>query len=439
MSTQSSEWIAAARVLRRVGFGASGVDVDSTVAVGDAATYVDKLLSNDFQRDRGVLATPMPDLVTPQFVGKKTSEEAYNRYNEQLSEQRQELTYWWLRRMAAAENPAREKLTLIWHNHFATGGTKVRIARLMAQQNEKLRHLCLGDFRTLALSMLTDAAMIAWLDGRENIARSPNENLAREFMELFTLGHGAGYSEMDVREGARALTGWTILRNGVAELQSEHHDQSKKTVLGITGNLDAAGFCDAVLAQKSSPRFVAGRLWQQLASDAPPSRTTIERLLRAYGPDRDLHALTRAILTDDSFLRNRSTVVVSPVEWLVGLLRAIGVTLEGPDLVKSAVKTLKSLGQVPLFPADVGGWPRGGAWLSTSSSVIRLRAASRFVGHGDISIVAESHADDRIDAVGFLIGVGTWSDRTANALKPLRHNPDSLVAAAVNTPEYLTS
>ncbi len=129
-----------------------------------------------------------------------------------------ELSGWWLRRMVAVGQPLHEKLTLLWHNHFATSAQKVRAASHMAAQNQKLRTGSLGDFRSLAYSMLTDAAMLRWLDGQTNTAKAPNENLAREFMELFTLGHGNGYTEDDVREGARALTGWVIRRRPPADL-----------------------------------------------------------------------------------------------------------------------------------------------------------------------------------------------------------------------------
>ena len=142
----------------------------------------------------------------------------------------------------------------------------------MGEQNRKLRRYMLGDFRDLAYAMLTDAAMLWWLDGRDNIAASPNENLSREFMELFALGHANGYSETDVREGARALTGWKTTPDAATSVVDARHDVRSKTVLGVTGNLDAAAYCDAVLAQPRSAAYVAGRLWQQLASDTRPLR-----------------------------------------------------------------------------------------------------------------------------------------------------------------------
>ncbi|OHV05060.1 DUF1800 domain-containing protein [Mycobacterium talmoniae] len=438
MATQSDRWIATARALRRAGFGVTGPQVDA-VAAQDWSAYVDAALDLDPDADPGAQATPMPTLPAPHAPGKGPSTEQRKQYNRQLSEQMAALSAWWLRRMAAVDQPIHEKLTLLWHNHFATSAQKVRVADFMAAQNQKLRTLALGDFRTLAYAMLTDAAMLRWLDGQSNTAKAANENLAREFMELFALGHGNGYTEADVRAGARALTGWVIKADGDTVLAPKRHDDTAKTLLGSTGDFDAVGFCDTVLAQPKSPAYVAGRLWQQLASDDAPSAAALDRMLAAYGPGRDLRALTAAILTDTEFLGARGAVVDTPVEWLVGVIRALRVPLDHPKRIKMVDATLTALGQRPFYPPNVGGWPRGQVWLSTASAGERLRAAGNLARAGDLSGVEDTGAGDRIDAVGYLIGVGAWSDRTVAALKPLARQPVRLVAAAVNTPEYLTS
>ncbi|HUO36698.1 MAG TPA: DUF1800 domain-containing protein, partial [Mycobacterium sp.] len=363
----------------------------------------------------------------------------HREYNQRLIQQMSELSDWWLQRMAVVQQPVHEKLTLLWHNHFATSARKVRVAAWMAAQNQKLRTLKLGDFHQLAYAMLTDAAMLRWLDGQLNTAKAANENLAREFMELFALGHGNGYTEDDVRNGARALTGWTIRPDGQTTLVPKRHDSGTKTVLGVTGDLDAAGFCQAVLAQPNSARFVATRLWQQLASDTPPPDATLDRLVGAYGPSRDLAALTKAILTDPQFTDNPAAVVNTPAEWLIGVVRTLRVPVSTPSLLKAIGMALKLLGQQPFYPPDVGGWPRGQAWLSTASAGVRMQAADKLAQAGDLSTLEEASPADRIDAVGYLIGVGSWSGRTVAALKPLVRAPTQLVAVAVNTPEYLTS
>jgi uncharacterized protein (DUF1800 family) len=435
---QSTGWVAAARVLRRTGFGVTGPEVDAQ-ASRDWPAYVDAMLSANPDADPGAVATPMPALQSLRAPGKGATPAARKEFGRRLSEQESVLSGWWLSRMAAAQQPFHEKLTLLWHNHFATSAQKVRVAAHMAAQNQKLRTQSLGDFRTLAYSMLTDAAMLRWLDGQSSTAKAPNENLAREFMELFALGHGNGYTEDDVRAGARALTGWVIGADGRASMIPKRHDAGAKTLFGRSANLDAAGFCDAVLTQPKSAQYVAGRLWQQLASDEPPSPQTLDRLVAAYGPGRDLRALTRAILTADEFTGGRAAVVNTPVEWLVGVIRALRVPMNDPKERKMAEGTLRALGQRPFYPPSVGGWPHGQVWLSTASAEARLRAAARLARSGDLSTVEDAAPGDRIDAVGYLIGVGAWTDRSAEALEPLVGKPAQLVAAAVNTPEYLTS
>ena len=434
MAGQSTQWVATARVLRRAGFGVTGPEVDAAVTRPWPA-YVDAMLAADPDADPGAAAAPMPSLAEPRPVGKRATQGARKQYNQQLSEQQGVLSDWWLRRMTTVDQPIHEKLTLLWHNHFATSAEKVRSAAHMAAQNQKLRTLALGDFGNLAYTMLTDAAMLRWLDGQSNTAKAPNENLAREFMELFALGHGNGYTEEDVRDGARALTGWVIGADGRTSMIPKRHDGSAKTLFGLTRNFDAAEFCDTVLAQPKSAEYVAGRLWQQLASDDPPSPQALGRIVSAYGTGRDLRALTQAILTDEEFTGGRATVVNTPIEWLVGVIRALRVPAQ-PKMVHA---TLRTLGQRPFYPPSVGGWPSGQVWLSTASAGARLHAAIQLAHAGDLSSIESVAAGDRIDAVGYLIGVGAWSDRTVEALKPLLHQPPQLVAAAVNTPEYLTS
>jgi uncharacterized protein (DUF1800 family) len=436
MAGQSTQWVATARMLRRAGFGVTGPEVDA-VLTRDWPSYVDAILGANPDADSG--APPMPSLAAPRAPGKSATPAARKQYNQQLSEQQGVLSDWWLRRMATVGQPVHEKLTLLWHNHFATSAQKVRVATHMAAQNQKLRTLSLGDFRTLAYTMLTDAAMLRWLDGQTSTAKAPNENLAREFMELFALGHGNGYTENDVRNGARALTGWVIGANGGTSMIPKRHDGTAKTLFGLTRNFDAAGFCDTVLAQPKSAEYVAGRLWRQLASDDPPSPQALDRLVSAYGPGRNLRGLTRAILTDNEFTGSRATVVNTPVEWLVGVIRALRVPLDQPARLKMVDSTLRTLGQRPFYPPSVGGWPSGQVWLSTASAGTRLNSATQLAHAGDLSSIESSAPGERIDAVGYLIGVGAWSDRTAKALQPLVRQPPQLVAAAVNTPEYLTS
>ncbi len=438
MAGQSDGWITTARLLRRAGFGVTGAEVDA-VAKKNWTDYVDSALRADPEADPGAVATPMPSLPDGHRPPKGASAQVRKEFRRELFGLMSGLSQWWLHRMVAVEQPVHEKLTLLWHNHFATSAKKVIFPAQMASQNQKLRSLSLGDFRTLAYAMLTDAAMLHWLDGDKNTVNANNENLAREFMELFALGHGNGYTEDDVRAGARALTGWVARPGAKTVLVTHRQDRTAKTLFGIISDFDASGFCDVVLSQPKSASYVAARLWRQLASDTPASPELLDRLVTAYGPGRDLHALTRAILTDDEFVHARAGIVNTPVEWLVGTMRSLRVPAGRPARITMADDTLKALGQRPFYPPDVGGWPYGRAWMSTASADVRMRAATQLARAGDLSTVEDASGNDRIDAVGYLIGIGAWSDRTVAALKPLLRRPVQLVAAAVNTPEYLTS
>ncbi len=425
-------------MLRRAGFGASGPQIDAVVGQ-DWSVYLDKALNMDPDSDPGALATPIPAPVTPPIPPDSAPLPVRTEFIKVLSGQMLDLGAWWTRRMAAVQEPIHEKLTLVWHNHFATSAEKVLAAELMAAQNQKLRTLKLGDFRELAYAMLIDAAMALWLDAVRNTKAAPNENLSREFMELFTLGHNNGYTEADVKEGARALTGRYVIPGAQTVIAPENHDTAAKTVFGVTGNHDDTAFCDIVHSQPGSPGFVAGKLWRLLASDTPAPPDVVDRLVAAYGPNRDLKALTKAVFLDPAFTASAGSMVTQPIEWLVGMLRSLAVPLGSPDAVAGTNVVLTVMGQRPFFPYDVGGWPRGQVWLSSTSTAARVWAADKFVPMGDLSVVQEAGPTDRVDAAGYLLGIGAWSDSTAAALKPLHDNPVRLVAAAVNTPEYLTS
>jgi uncharacterized protein (DUF1800 family) len=435
MGSQSAQWMRSARVLRRAGFGATGPEID---AVTDPTAYLNAALASDPEADPGARATPMPQFTPPAPTGKNASVTDRKKHNAEINAQQDALTVWWLRRMAAVQVPVREKLTLLWHNHFATSAQKVRSAVQMAAQNRTLRTLGAGDFSALAYAMLTDPAMLRWLDGQTNTAKAPNENLSREFMELFALGHGNGYTETDVREGARALTGW-VIKDEAAVFDPKRHDSGTKTLLGVTGPLGTREYCDVVLSRPQSAGFVAGRMWQQLASDDPPSAAALGRLTAAYGPGRNLAALITAILSDPEFIGAQNTVVHAPVEWLIGAVRAFRVPLAADADARHVVYLLRSLGQLPFYPPNVGGWSGGQSWMSTAAAQIRRNAITGLLKKADLSPISDAGASDRIDAAGHLLGIGAWSDRSAKVLSTAAANPDRLAAIAVNTPEYLTS
>jgi uncharacterized protein (DUF1800 family) len=356
--------------------------------------------------------------------------------------------------MSAVTQPLAERMAWFWHGHFATSIQKVLFAKLMYDQNDTFRRAGRGDFRDLAQAMIIDPAMLIWLDGQANRIAHPNENLAREFMELFTLGVG-NYTEDDVRAAAHALTGWHIdYTTDQPVFDPAAHDSNTWTVLGRTGTLDAAGFVDLLLAQAACPRHIVSRLWTRFVGQNPPDASTTDRLVAAYGPGRDLTALLRAIATSPAFADPGSVLVKEPVLWLVGALRALNVTAStaaqqpialgstptpATDPTSVTLGWTRALGQVPFAPPNVGGWPAGSPWLTTSTALSRLRVGQELAQHGDISAVTEAAPTERVDAVAALLGLGGFTDRTASALRPLADRPEQLVAAALACPEYAVS
>ncbi|HEV2634793.1 MAG TPA: DUF1800 domain-containing protein [Actinocrinis sp.] len=428
------------QLLRRSGFGASGAEIDAAVADGYQAT-VDGLFAP--VTDPGADATPAPTgLVDPTPTG--TSAAAKKAANQQRTAQGYDLLAWWIARMTAARRPWAEKRTFFWHGHFATAISKVRSAPMMLAQNQTMRQLGGGDFHTLMRAMFTDPAMMVWLDAEGNTAKAPNENLARESMELFALGVG-NYTENDVRAAALALTGWKLDRLGAtAVFEPRAHAPGPETILGKSADYDVDSFTDLLLAQPANARFVAARMWFRLGSSAPIPADTLGRLVSAYGPQWDLAALARAVFTDPRFTSGSTTdtryaLVKQPTEYVVGTLRALRITppASGADK-KSAIlrSALNGLGQMPFDPPNVGGWPSGQFWLTTAAIQSRITFADWAVQNGDISAVSDAAASARIDAAAHLLGVDAFSDRTRSALSDVAADPRQLVTLALLSPEY---
>lgn len=428
-----SERAAVRRLHDRLGFGPRAGDLDR----GFAETR-DRLLGGG--PDAGAAATPMPDPgPPPDKPGKSADQAAKQQARKAVQAQATQAVGWWLDRMVAADLASVERLTWFWHGHFATGEQKVRSPRLMLAQNQTQREHALGSFTDLARAMVVDPAMLLWLDGNSNKAGKPNENLSREFMELFTLGIGH-YTEDDVREAARALTGWTAKRDATgAQLVAKRHDDGVKRILGTSADFDAESFVDLVLGRPESAPFVVGRLWSRLVSTTPPQPDTLSRLVAAYGSRRDIGALLRAITGEAAFHDSGTSLVKQPVEWLAGLLRALGVRPGKLDekTRDQLLAALRGMGQVPFQPPSVGGWAAGGAWLTTSAGVARLHAAQLVAAHADLGVVAK--AQDKIAAIGDLLGVDAWSDRTRTALAGVAGDARQLSTVAACAPEYVVS
>jgi hypothetical protein len=349
----------AAHLLRRAGFGASRADLLHADRLGHQGT-LDWLL-------RG---SPGADEVreTLNDVGRVAADAGID-----------ELRAWWLYAMLHGRHPLREKLTLFWHNHFATSDDKVQSPALMFRQNALLREHALGKFGPFLLAMSKDPAMLVWLDSNRNVKGKPNENYARELMELFSLGVG-NYSEQDIREAARAFTGWHTDGAGFT-FEARFHDAGRKTVLGQTGAFDGGDVVRIVLAQPAAAGFLVRKLYHFLISEtAEPPAALLEPLCESFRKsDYDIAALVRTMLASRHFysahaFRQR---VKGPVEYVLGAVQAVYLRLGEKDAdyrplpTKVLVGRLAAMGQKLFAPPNVKGWPGGTAWLNTSTVLER--------------------------------------------------------------------
>jgi uncharacterized protein (DUF1800 family) len=225
--------------------------------------------------------------------------------------------------MLATRSPLTERMTLFWHNHFVSSQQKVRYTRLMYEQNVLLRRHAVGNFGELLHAVSKDPAMVIYLDSASNRKGKPNENFAREVMELFTLGEG-NYSEQDIKEAARAFTGWSVdPDSGEFMFRRPAHDDGVKTVLGRSGNFDGDAVLDILLAQPQTAEFIVSKLWREFVSPAPDAME-VKRIARMFRDNRyNIKVALRALLTADAFYapQNRAVLIKSPVELIVGTLR----------------------------------------------------------------------------------------------------------------------
>lgn len=271
----------------------------------------------------------------------------------------------WLYRMLHTQHPLLEKMTLFWHGHFATGNEKVENAGLMHRQHSLLRQHALGDFKQLAHGIAKDPAMLIYLDSESNRKSHPNENFARELMELFVLGEG-NYTENDVRELARCFTGWELRRDRF-RFNRYQYDRGEKTVLSQSGEFTGEQGVDIVLRSEAGPRFVVRKLLRFfVAEEAELADDLIEPLAKQLREaDWDVSSVMRTILASRMFYSDQSIGrrVRSPVELVVGLLSS----LDGSANVSELGKGLGQIGQSLFFPPNVKGWDGGRTWINSST------------------------------------------------------------------------
>jgi uncharacterized protein (DUF1800 family) len=326
---------------------------------------------------------------------------------------------WWLERMIETPRPLEEKMTLFWHGHFATSYRTIENSYHMYLQNQFLRANALGSFADLLSGIIRDPAMLAYLDNNDSRVGQPNENLARELMELFSLGVG-NYGENDIKEGARALTGYSF-NDDTFRFNHNNHDKGSKTILGRSGNLDGDGFVETILAQPACAHFVAAKIYDFFAlhtsAIADADTLAVRRVVQALETKLrvskyELKPVLRKLFLSRHFyhptiVRNR---IKSPTELVVGAVRSLNTPVRDMGVLLQAMDLM---GQNLLYPPSVKGWDGGRSWINTSTIFVRQNALT-FLLTGRLPIGYDGNArDDRYDPAQLLDSADMRTPRLA--------------------------
>ena len=377
----------ARHLLSRATFGATPAEIRAVEAM-DYGTAVDRLLAT--WHPHALTAAPswinegpaqlrrMQQEAQAEAKEKKGVDGKPLKITRPVQEQARELRNWWVEEMLVTDQPLVERMTLFWHNHFTSSLAKVQFVPALYRQNELFRREALGNFARLLKAVARDPAMLLYLDGVRSVARQPNENFARELLELFTLGEGH-YSEADIKNAARAFTGWSIERDtGSFVNHVQQHDGGEKAFLGQTGHFDGDDIVAILLRQPRTAELVCEKLWREFVS-LTPDAAEIRRLaaiLRSGG--YEMKPVLRAMFLSPAFRDsgNRGTLIKSPVDLVVGSVHLLGLPV--PEKTQ-LVRMMQGLGQVPFDPPNVKGWAGGESWITTYTLLLRQQFLRRMI------------------------------------------------------------
>jgi uncharacterized protein (DUF1800 family) len=375
----------ARHLLSRTSFGVTPAEIRTLEAV-DYSVAVDRLLANT----RREAMTPAPEWLgigPAELQRRQQAAEAERKKGidgknlavvRPVQEQGRELKNWWVEEMIATDQPLVERMTLFWHGHFTSSLMKVRYPGALFRQNALFRREALGNYATLLKAVARDPAMLIYLDGRGSVARQPNENFARELLELFTLGEGR-YSEADIKAAARAFTGWSVDREtGQFVEHPRQHDDSQKTFLGRSGRFGGDEILTILLAQPRTAEMIVEKLWREFVS-LRPDTAEVKRLAAGFREGGyEIKPLMRALFLSPAFRdpANRGALIKSPVDLIVGSVHVLGLPV--PEKT-GLVRMLQGLGQVPFDPPNVKGWAGGESWISTYTLLLRQQFLRRMI------------------------------------------------------------
>ena len=319
----------------------------------------------------------------------KSDDMTKKQFLQQQRQQEKDLNLAWINKMSSTNAQLREKMTLFWNNHFACRTNNAFYAQ---QLNNIQRAGALGNFRDLVLTISKSPAMLQFLNNQQNHKGHPNENFARELMELFTIGRG-NYAEQDVKESARAFTGWGFNKDGEFVARPFQHDDGQKTFLGKTGNFAGEDIINIILEQRQTAYFISNKLYKYLVNEVPDPAHVNAMADVFYKADYEIKPLLEFVFTSDWFYDDKNTgnLIKSPVEFIVGLNRQFYITYQRPEVL---LEFQRALGQILFNPPNVAGWPGGRNWIDSSSLMYRLKIPSMILNGGLIDFTGKADPED---------------------------------------------
>lgn len=381
-------------LLERTGFTPSFSEVDEFTDLSYVQA-IDKILDSTTTEHfvippQGIRAPEDP----PSASASDQEKQSYRKKQRELAG---ELQVWWLNQMLTTSSPLTEQMVLFWHNHFVSSISKVKSPVLMYRQNQLFRDHAFGNYRDLVQRVSKDPAMILYLDNQSNRKSAPNENYARELFELFTLGEGA-YSETDIKEAARAFTGWQVQRrSGDFYLNVRQHDAGVKTVFGHTGNWNGDQVIDLIFDEKGNQaaQYLVEKLYRHFVSEQLNSETVAELTTLFVTIDFEIAPLLRALFLSEDFRHAMSArnLVKSPVDLVVGTQRSLGLAIANPGLVQQMGRNMN---QALFAPPSVEGWPGGTQWITSSTLLARTQLMGQVTKAVADAVVMQSKDYDQL-------------------------------------------
>ena len=460
-SASVSSWTRedAVHLIRRAGFGGTPEQIDRLHALGKAPA-VDYLLTGKLPGGAAD-AAPFAAVELAEFkIETPEGTDQKSRMRRTRGEIHR-LRTWWLDRMARTDRPLEEKMSLFWHGLLTSGVMEVRDIEMMTQQNDLFHHHALGNYKELIHAIIRDPAMLRYLNNDQNVKGKPNENLARELLELFTMGEGKGYTEKDISEVARALTGAAVdRRNSRYVYRPFQHDNGPKTIFGKTGNHGPGDVVELIFQRREPAYYLAKRLWAFFGHPEPTQleiTPVAETLLRNKW---EIKPALRVLFLHPNFYSDRVkfALIKSPVELAVGTMRSLELT-PGPLALRSTSEALNRMGQQLFQPPNVRGWPGGEQWITSATLYTRYNFTAMLINNPQAGAAVsmrklfpnlppnptqEQVVDAAIDRFTHRPMHESKKSALLEALgdAPLKPNPDTdrrvkqLIALLLSTPEY---